>query len=341
MTVSLQFVVPTSELHGGIRVPLELASWLADCGWLSRVVGPGPPPDWHETTAPWITVDLEAKNAVPRADITIATFHTTVGPALASGSPHVFHLCQGYEGLFREYDDIRDLIDAAYRAPIPKLLVSRHLESVLAEHYPGTQCHFIGEAVDPRIFSPLGFRETATPLRVGLVGTLSARVKGIREGLEGLRLIRDRGLEIEVHRASAEEMQGEEAGLGVTDHFHHLLPTTEMPEFYAGIDVLLFPSTNQEGFGLPVLEAMSSGVPVAHSDIPSLEVIPDGASLRFAPGNPEAVADAVSQLADVELRRSLRAEALLAIEDFRPQKVLSRLEDALAREGCPLPSRIE
>jgi glycosyltransferase involved in cell wall biosynthesis len=340
MTVSLQFVVPTSELHGGIRVPLELASWLADCGWLSRVVGPGPRPDWHETMAPWITVDLEEKGAVPPADITIATFHTTIGPALASGSPHVFHLCQGYEGLFSEYDEIRDLIDTAYRAPIPKLLVSRHLESVLAEHYPGTHCHFIGEAVDPRIFFPLGFRETATPLRVGLVGTLSARVKGIQEGLEGLRLLRDRGLEIEVHRASVEEMQEEEAALGVTDYFSHLLPTVRMPEFYAGIDVLLFPSTEKEGFGLPVLEAMSCGVPVAHSDIPSLAVIPAGASRRFAPRKPEAIAEVVSQLFDSELRRSLRTEGLLVVEEFRPQTVLSRLEETLAREGCPLPSAI-
>ncbi len=337
MTVSLQFVVPTSELHGGIRVPLELASWLADCGWLSRVAGPGPRPNWHRATAPWIPVDLDAGGAVPRADITIATFHTTVAPALASGSPHVFHLCQGYEGLFPEYDAIRDHIDTAYTAPIPKLVVSRHLEAVLAERYPGTRCHFIGEAVDPRLFFPLGFRETASPLRVGLVGTFSARVKGIRDGLEGLRLARERGLAIEVHRASVEELQGEEAGLGVTDHFHHYLPTEKMPGYYASIDVLLFPSTAQEGFGLPVIEALSCGVPVAHSDIPSLEVLPAGATLRFAPGDPEAIADAVVRLADPEVRRALRSEGLLAAEDYRPQVVLSRLEEVFAREGCPLP----
>lgn len=341
MTVSLQFVVPTSELHGGIRVPLELASWLAERGWSSRVVGPGPRPHWHETTAPWIPVDLGREGAVPRADITIATFHTTVGPALASDSPHIFHLCQGYEGLFREYDCIRDRIDTAYRALIPKLVISRHLESVLAEHYPDVQCHFIGEAVDPRIFSPLGFRETTTPLRVGLVGTFSARVKGIREALEGLRLLRERGLAIEVHRASVESMQDEEAARGVTDRFDHLLPTARMPEFYAGIDVLLFPSSVQEGFGLPVLEAMSCGVPVVHADIPSLEVIPDGASVRFTPGDPEGIADAVAQLTDAELRRSLRTEGLLAVEDYRPQTVLRRLEEILTREGCPLPSQAE
>jgi alpha-1,3-rhamnosyl/mannosyltransferase len=114
-----------------------------------------------------------------------------------------------------------------------------------------------------------------------------------------------------------------------------------MPEFYAGIDVLLFPSAAQEGFGLPVLEAMSCGVPVAHSDIPSLEVLPQGASLRFTPGNPEAIADAVARLADPDLRRSLRTEGLLAVEDYRPQTVLSRLEEILAREGCPLPAQAE
>jgi glycosyltransferase involved in cell wall biosynthesis len=337
MSVSVQFVVPTSQLHGGIRVPLELASWLADCGWLSRVVGPGPRPDWHETTAPWISIDLEGGQPVPRADITIATFHTTVGPAVASGSRHLFHLCQGYEGLFGEYDDIRDRIDEAYRHPVPKLLVSRHLEMVLDEHYAGVECEFIGEAVDPRIFFPLGFRQAASPLRVGLVGTFSATVKGIRNGLEGLRMLRDRGLEIEVHRASVEPLQGEEEALGVTDRFHHLLPTARMPEFYAAIDVLLFPSSDQEGFGLPVLEAMSCGVPVAHSDIPSLVVFPDGASLRFPAGDATAIADTVAKLADPEVRRSLRTEALLAVEDYRPQTVLSRLEEVFARRGCPLP----
>ena len=333
MCPSLQFVLPTSDLHGGIRLPLEIAEWLLDSGWITRVVGPGPRPDWHQMAVPWFSCDLEGPKPVPRADITIATFHTTVGPALESGSEHVFHLCQGYEGLFREYDDIRNEIDTAYRAPIPKLIVSRHLEAVLAEHYPDIRCHFIGEAVDSRIFFPLGFRETATPLRVGLIGTFSANVKGIRKGLEGLRIARERGLDLEVHRASAESMQDEEAALGMSDVFHHRLPTEKMLEFYADIDVLLFPSTAEEGFGLPVLEAMSCGVPVAHSDIPSLEVIPEGASLRFTPGDPEAIADAVAQLAAAGPRHELRTRALLAVEDYRPHALIGRLEEALRAEG--------
>ena len=155
MANSLQFVVPTSDLHGGIRIPLEMAEWLADSGWVTRVVGPGPRPDWHQPAVPWFSCGLDGSEPVPRADVTIATFHTTVSPALASGSSFTFHLCQGYEGLFTEYADIKDVIDTAYREPIPKLVVSHYLEAVLAERYPDTRCHFIGEAVDPRVFFQL------------------------------------------------------------------------------------------------------------------------------------------------------------------------------------------
>ncbi len=337
MTNSLQFVVPTSDLHGGIRLALEMAEWLADSGWMTRVVGPGTRPTWHQTAVPWLRCDLESGDPVPHADITIATFHTTVAPAIASGSTHVFHLCQGYEGLFSEYTQIMDIIDTAYREPIPKLVVSHYLEDVLAEHYPGTGCHYIGEAVDPRIFYPLGFREDARPLKIGLVGTFSARVKGIRDGLKALCMVRDDGLEIEVHRASAEPMQDEEAALGVTDHFHHHLPTARMPEFYAGIDLLLFPSTAEEGFGLPVLEAMTCGVPVAHSDIPSLRDLPDGATARFPSDNPEAIADVVTELAEGAARIRLRSAGLTAAYEFRPQKLVSRFEEALRVEGTTKP----
>jgi glycosyltransferase involved in cell wall biosynthesis len=337
MSPSLQFVLPTSELHGGIRLPLEIAEWLTDSGWITRVVGPGRRPDWHRPVVPWFSSDLAGPGSIPRADITIATFYTTVEPALASGSPHVFHLCQGYEGLFREYDDLRDRIDAAYRQPIPKLVVSHHLDAMLTELYPGARCHFIGEAIDPRVFFPLGFRSNAVPLRVGLVGAYSARVKGIREGLAGLRLVRDRGLEIEVHRASTETMTEEERAFDLIDVFEHRLPTVKMPGFYANIDALLFPSTAEEGFGLPVLEAMACGVPVAHSDIPSLASLPIDATLRFTPGGPEAIAEAVLRLTDRDLRSKLRTAGLAAAEDFSPHGLVTRLEEALRNEGCAMP----
>jgi len=337
MSRSLQFIVPTSDLHGSVRLPMEIAEWMADGGWITRVVGPGSRPDWHDPGVPWLSVDLEGSDTIPRADITIATSHTTVEPAMRSRSDHVFHLCQGYEGLFPEFAETRETIDATYRAPIPKLVVSRHLESVLHEHYPDCRCHFVGRAIDPRTFFPLGLRIEATPLRIGLVGDFSAPVKGIRDGLEGLRLARKKGLELEVHRASAEACTDEETAICMTDVFHHRLPTVRMPEFYAGIDALLFTSSEGEELGLPVLEAISCGLPVSHRDIPSLEVIPSKATLRFPPGDPDAIASAVTRFKDSDLRSFLRGAGLVAADDFRPHALITRLEKAFLSEGCPMP----
>ena len=47
-----------------------------------------------------------------------------------------------------------------------KLLVSRHLEGLLHERYPECRCYFVGEAVDPRTFFPLGFRSQDVCLRL-------------------------------------------------------------------------------------------------------------------------------------------------------------------------------
>lgn len=62
----------------------------------------------------------------------------------------------------------------------------------------------------------------------------------------------------------------------------------------------LVTASKEEGFGLPVIEAMAQGVPVAVSDIPIFHEIAGDAAVYFDPDDPATVARAITELTDPE-----------------------------------------
>jgi alpha-1,3-rhamnosyl/mannosyltransferase len=102
------------------------------------------------------------------------------------------------------------------------------------------------------------------------------------------------------------------ASLGVSDSVRFLgpVPGEELPLLMAAADVFIFPSL-YEGFGLPVLEAMASGVPVACSRAPGLTEVAGDAALTFDPASVEEMTGVILQLlADETLREQLRQQGL-------------------------------
>lgn len=333
---SVVYVSPSSEQHGGIRVIFEHAEGLARRGYDVLVVGPDPAPDWHDFDVAYRQSAIFEPGGVPAADLVVGTFYTTMRSAFDSGSEHVFHLCQGYEGVHREYAPVLHEIDAAYQLPVPKLLISAHLKPILERRY-GCTCHVLSQALDTELFSPGpdSFRRDPEVLRVAVVGSFGFRSKGIHEALEGLRLAREAGHPLEVFRASSLPLSEEEDTLGVTDVFHHQLSTREMVDFYRGVDALLYSSHDEEGFPLPPVEAMACGVPVALTDISPFAALPDDAALRYPPATPTAVPGVIARLRDPSVRERLHRVGLEAARALTPDAQLDRLEAAFAAEGAP------
>ncbi|MCS6804803.1 MAG: glycosyltransferase family 4 protein [Blastocatellia bacterium] len=109
------------------------------------------------------------------------------------------------------------------------------------------------------------------------------------------------------------------------------VPADEIPKFYAGATMLVFPSLH-EGFGLPVVEAFASGCPVITSNVYSLPEVAGDAALYC---NPEDVDDIHRQmsrvLTDSRLRQSLIEKGLARARLFSWEKAAAQLATIYAQ----------
>jgi len=106
--------------------------------------------------------------------------------------------------------------------------------------------------------------------------------------------------------------------LNLQDCVRHLgyVEAREVAILLSGATALVYPSF-YEGFGLPLLDAMSLGTPVVSSFCGSLPEVAGGAALLVDPRRPEQIAAALERVAmDHELRRSLREKGLSAASRF-------------------------
>lgn len=94
------------------------------------------------------------------------------------------------------------------------------------------------------------------------------------------------------------------------------VPGEDLPGLYAAAQLFVFPSLT-EGFGLPVIEAMACGTPVACSRVPSLVEVAGDAVTYFDPMDVVALASTLNQLLHDEARReALRQQGLIRAAQF-------------------------
>lgn len=212
----------------------------------------------------------------------------------------------------------------AYRAArdADALLVpTRAVGDALADHVPlrPDRVHVVGEGAAAAVTHPppdAAERRAALGLPQAYLLTVSTLEP--RKGLDVLLDALGRGVELPLVVVGQPGWGGLDLARAATERGLPAarvlalgrLPDPDLAAVLAGATVLVLPS-RAEGFGLPVLEAMSAGVPVVSSDDPALVEVGGGATVTVAVGDPAALAAAIGRVErDAELRVELARRGL-------------------------------
>ncbi len=110
-------------------------------------------------------------------------------------------------------------------------------------------------------------------------------------------------------------------------HILHGIPDAQLPALYALAECFVYPS-RYEGFGIPIIEAISSGLPVVACTGSCLEEAGGPDSLYVSPDDPEAMAAAIKQmLRGAEGRKQRISLSQAYIRRFEGNDVASQVSD--------------
>lgn len=244
--------------------------------------------------------------------------------------------------------DVRLVVSEHWRE---RLLRDRGADSIVVRN--GVDLERFGSA-DPALGRELRERIGATDRFVVLtVGGIEPR-KGSRELFEALAAIRHvrprpllaivGGHSFQDYEAYRRDVLERAADLGLREGEDFVRPGTvaddELPGWYTAADVFAFPST-KEGFGIVVLEALATGLPVVTSDLPVFrEYLSPGAdALMVRTGSAQDLAGAMERLVrEPDLRARLAAAGPAVARRF-PWSDTARAHVRIYRDVLPRSAR--
>ncbi|MBL7809489.1 MAG: glycosyltransferase family 4 protein [Saprospiraceae bacterium] len=204
---------------------------------------------------------------------------------------------------------------------------------------PAHKVQVIGQACDA-MFERLSFRHlpdpNALPVPDGIslpedpfllcVGSLIPR-KNWHQLIRALELLKLRGYDIPLVAVGSGkstyalglEEQAIRAGIRVHWVLRHL-PTEALAGLYRRAAGMVYPSVF-EGFGIPILEAMTVGIPVLTTRGGCFEEVGGPAALYASPDQPEEIADQILQLLNPQIRAKLLPAMTTQIAQFAPEKI--------------------
>jgi glycosyltransferase involved in cell wall biosynthesis len=194
--------------------------------------------------------------SLPDADVLVATWWHTV-EACASAPPskgRKFHLVQDHE----IFSYLPERSAAVYQLPFRKIVVSNWLRELMHDRYDSKNPALVLNPVELDRFEWRKRQRSSPPA----VGTLYAEAprKNCEMALDAVKIARQTIPDLRLNCFSSEPLPKHWTDQPFVD-LQYRPPQDRIPEIYRASDYWLFTSES-EGFGLPILEAMAVGTPV-------------------------------------------------------------------------------
>jgi glycosyltransferase involved in cell wall biosynthesis len=231
---------------------------------------------------------------------------------------------QDYEVYFSPVDRV----DAACRLPMPKIVLTDWMRDLLREKFDSEPLAVMPNGIDLGVFR--------TPPRgrnpIPMVGTVYswARNKGTDICLRAIEIARRSIPELRF-RVVSNGMPIPSLPLPPGTHFSARLRDAGLRDAYSSCDAWLF-GTRQEGFGMPLLEAMACRTPViATPGGAAPDIVPKGGGILIPHDDPEAMAREIVRVCTMPQSewRDLSETARHVAEGFTWEEATLRFEQAL------------
>ncbi len=222
--------------------------------------------------------------------------------------------------------------DELYRFPTVKMAISPHLVEGVVKRY-GLDCYLLPNGIDRNVFYPKEKElDYAGQLRILSVGNANIEYKAIPDIWKAVKILKERGYNVYLTRVSPTEIPEVEKNTGVVDRFFVKISEQEISDLYRESHILISASTEIEGFGLPPVEAMSTGTPVILTRVSPFLAFDDVHDYAYFVNvhRPEEIAEGVIAIAgDKALRTRLVSRGAEVAEKYSLEMVGQLLDKIL------------
>jgi glycosyltransferase involved in cell wall biosynthesis len=227
-----------------------------------------------------------------------------------------------------------DRVDRLYRLPTIKIAISPHLLAGVEKRF-NLPCYLLPNGINQSVFHPKE-KELDYSGRVGIisVGNSTIEYKAIPDIIEAVRILKAKGKDVTLTRVSPADIPDAEKNSGVVDRFFVRISEAEMANLYRESHILVSASTEIEGFGLPPVEAMSTGTPIILTRVSPFLAFDDVHDYAFFVNvhKPEEIAQAIVDIAGNErLRDSLIKRGLEVSNKYAQEVIGKKLESILIK----------